>query len=412
MTETQARQQLLTAHEAALDAVSGRPSVARYLKHHPSAGITHAVAVGKAAADMAAGALDVLGDELQEVLVVTKHGHLDGASEYAHRLRGLECAHPVPDQSCLDAGQAVWEFFEEAPATAGFLFMISGGASSLLERLPVGLDASFLAKVNDWLLAGGYPIGVMNRVRKRISSIKAGRLAYALAGRSALCLMISDVPGDDPKIIGSGPLIPHQTEDMDVSDLILPEWLREHAASPLPLAPEIAFAQVRSALVAFPRLAREAAAGSLRAAGLDVVVHEQLLEGDALTTGHEVVALAQSQPGRVHLWGSETTVVLPPSPGRGGRCQSLALSAAQALARSQAPGVVLAAGTDGTDGPGEDAGAVVDSQTLSRGAPLDASECLAAADAGRFLDASGDLVRTGPTGTNVMDLVMAWVDDA
>ena len=224
MTGTVLRQQLLDAHEAALDAVSGRPSVARYLTHHPSPGITHAVAVGKAAADMAAGALDVLGNELQQVLVVTKHGHLDGVAEYAHRIRGLECAHPVPDQSCLDAGQAAWAFFEDAPANAGFLFMISGGASSLLERLPAGLDATFLARVNDWLLAGGYSIGVMNRVRKRISSIKGGRLAHALAGRSALCLMISDVPGDDPKVIGSGPLIPHHDEDMDVSDLVLPEW--------------------------------------------------------------------------------------------------------------------------------------------------------------------------------------------
>jgi hydroxypyruvate reductase len=139
-------------------------------------------------------------------------------------------------------------------------------------------------------------------------------------------------------------------------------------------------------------------------------VHPVLLEGDAVAGGERVVEAALDEPGTVHLWSSETTVKLPESPGRGGRCQSLGLSAARCLARA-GRGVVLAAGTDGTDGPGEDAGALVDAGTIARGrsAGRDADADLAAADAGSFLAASGDLVTTGPTGTNVMDLLMAWV---
>jgi hydroxypyruvate reductase len=403
---TAIREALVAAYATAIEAVGGRNAVGRYLSEHPVDGLTHAVAVGKAAAEMATGALDVAGDRLRQVLVVTKHGHLDALDVADPRVTGMQSAHPVPDQSCLDAGEAVWRFFVEAPDDAGFLLMVSGGASSLLERLPEGLDAGFLAEVNDWLLAGGYPIGAMNRVRKRLSTLKGGRLANALAGREALCLMISDVPDDDPKVIGSGPLIPHVEADMAVDDLPLPDWLAAHTASPPALAPNSAFRQVTSAVVANPAMAREAAARALRDAGLEVTVHPALLEGDALEVGREVVAVAANQPGRVQLWASETTVVLPSRPGRGGRCQSLALSAA--LAVGHGGGVVLAAGTDGTDGPGEDAGAVVDAGTLERGGGLNAAQCLCEADAGRFLAASGDLIRTGPTGTNVMDLVMAW----
>ena len=169
---------------------------------------------------------------------------------------------------------------------------------------------------------------------------------------------------------------------------------------------------MRLTLVARPVLAREAAERALRAAHQHVREHETLLEGDAVATGRAVVEHAAGEPGVVHLWSSETTVRLPESPGRGGRCQSLALSAALALAEA-GRGVVLAAGTDGTDGPGEDAGAVVDPASVARGRDegRDARADLAAADAGSFLEASGDLITTGPTGTNVMDLVMAWMPE-
>jgi len=404
------RAAMLAAHRAALDAVGGRPAVARHLRALERAGRpSHAVAIGKAAADMMAGAIEALDGALQGALVLTKHGHVAGLGPYADRVRVMESSHPVPDASCLRAGAALWDFVADAPPDARVLVMVSGGASALVEHLAPGLDAAFLARVNDWLLSNALSIGPMNRVRKRISRIKGGRLALALAGRPALCLMISDVPGDDPKVIGSGPLVPHSSADIDVSDLALPHWLSSVTAHPPALAPLEAFERVTAAVVARPALAKAAAAQALEQAGVAVRVHDALLEGDALETGREVVAMAAADPARAHLWSSETTVHLPPHPGRGGRCQSLALSAAVVL-RDRGAGVVLAAGTDGTDGPGEDAGAVVDAGTLARGrtAGRDPLADLAAADAGAFLDASGDLLRTGPTGTNVMDLVMAW----
>jgi len=405
------RARLVAAHQAALEAVGGRAAVARRLRALPAqARPSHAAAVGKAGAEMMAGALEVLGADLAAALVITKHGHAGALAGHDGRLRVLESAHPVPDASCLEAGAALWRFVAEAPRDARFLVLISGGASALAEHLPDGLDAAFLARVNDWLLASGLPIGAMNRVRKRISRLKGGRLALALGHREALCLLISDVPGDDPRVIGSGPLASHQAADIEVSDLELPPWLAQVAAEPPPLAPAAAFDRVYAEVVAHPALAREAAARALRDAGHAVHVHELLLEGDAAECGEHLVRVAGASPGTVHLWSSETTVRLPSSPGRGGRCQSLALAAATALAETGA-GVVLAAGTDGTDGPGEDAGAVVDAGTVARGraAGRDPAADLRAADAGSFLAASGDLLRTGPTGTNVMDLLMAWV---
>ena len=404
------REVLIRAHRAALAAVGGRAAVARDLRlvaqgDRP----THAVAIGKAAADMMAGALDALGDELVDALVVTKHAHADALAEYGSRVEVIESSHPVPDASSLRAGEAVWRFVTAAPANARMLLMMSGGASALAEYLAEGLDAQFMARVNDWLLGSGLSIGPMNRVRKRISRMKGGRLAFALNSRQTLLLMISDVPNDDPKVIGSGPLTFHEAGDIDVSDLQLPQWLAQATETPPPLATAERFESVRSQLVANPAMAKHAAADSLREQGVAVQMHEELLEGDAVATGAQIVNVARHDPGVVHLWSSETTIKLPDAPGRGGRCQSLALSCALSIEGS-ANAVVLAAGTDGTDGPGLDAGAVVDARSILRGtmSGRDPRIDLDAADAGSFLDASGDLLRTGPTGTNVMDLLMVW----
>jgi glycerate 2-kinase len=398
---------LVAAHHEVLNAVGGRLAVARYLRDASSkSSPTHALAVGKAAADMMEGAFDVLGDALEQTLVITKHGHAIAGS----RARVIESAHPLPDESCLHAGAELWDFITRAPHDARVLLMISGGASALAEHLAVGLDAKFMARVNAWLLGSGLAIGAMNRVRKRISRIKGGRLAIALNGRQTLLLMISDVPLDDAKIIGSGPLTFHTEADIEVADLALPSWLTQATTKVPPLAPLAAFECISAHIIAHPQMAKTAAANSLREHGVAVYLHHDLLEGDALERGAHIVEVSKQDPGVIHLWSSETTVILPPSPGRGGRCQSLALSAALALAAGDAQAVVLAAGTDGSDGPGFDAGAVVDAHSVARGRQKgrDPLADLGAADAGSFLEASGDLLRTGPTGTNVMDLLMAW----
>ena len=399
---------LLDGLRAALDATGGRESVRRRLAGERDFAPRFAFAVGKAAAAMTAGVFDALGARLERALVVTKHGHAGGVLDAGWPVEVVESSHPVPDESCLAAGRALVEFTDSIPAGADVLALVSGGASALVEVLPDGFAASDLAEVNEYLLAAGHSIGVMNRVRKRISRIKGGRLAQRVAPRRTLGLAISDVPGDDPKVIGSGLLVAHSHDDIAIDDLDLPQWLVEMGRRAPPLPGPGATDCVRTEIVARPADARAAATAVCRAAGIDAVEHRGLLQGDALEVGRRIGReIVRGEP-QTHVWASETTVTLPRDPGRGGRCQSLALSAALEIRES--PGVyVLAAGTDGTDGPGEDAGALVDGGTVARGvaAGLNPERCLHAADAGTFLEASGDLVHTGPTGTNVMDLVVA-----
>ena len=407
------RRLLLDGLRAALDATGGRESVRRRLAEDRAFAPRFAFAVGKAAAAMMAGAFDVLGEHIERALVVTKHGHAAGVLDPGWPVEVVESSHPVPDETCLVAGRALIDFVDAIPADSDVLALISGGASALVEVLPDGCAASDLARVNEFLLAEGYPIGAVNRVRKRISRIKGGRLAQRIAPRNAIGLAISDVPGDDPKVIGSGLLVPHSHEDISIDDLDLPPWLVEMGQRAPPLSGAEATERIRTEVVARPADARAAAAAVLRATGVDVMEHPSLLEGDAVDVGRRIgLEMAGASP-TVHVWASETTVVLPLHPGRGGRCQSLALAAALEI-RGSTGVCVLAAGTDGTDGPGEDAGALVDAGTVARGiaAGRDPEISLRRADAGTFLEASGDLVHTGPTGTNVMDLVVAMRMDA
>lgn len=407
LSSTLLRKHALSAYHAALAVVGGRACVKDHLRAHPADFVSHIAAVGKAAVHMTAGALDVLENQVNRALVITKRGYAEPLFKPGAPVTVLESAHPVPDASSLAAGSALLEFVEKAPADAGFLFLVSGGASSLAEVLPRGIAADELSRINAWLLASGLPIGDMNRIRKRVSRLKGGRLAAALDGRRALNLMISDVPQDDARVIGSGPLVPHAVDDINVDDLDLPDWLREMAEGAPKLPSPDSFRSVDSAIVARPALAREAAGAACARAGYSVRVHEALLEGDAGAAGIDVARALIDGPAGAQVWASETTVVLPDKPGRGGRCQSLALSAATVLA-GRDDSVLLAAGTDGTDGPGEDAGALVDGGTIRRGKTngCDAGQSLNSADAGTFLDNSGDLVNTGPTGTNVMDLII------
>lgn len=400
----QGRAALLEIFQAAVEAVGGRRAVARFLGQRVLEGPVHVVAIGKAAADMALGALDVLGGSIGAALIVTKAGHLDQRAFPASGFELIEAAHPIPDASSLEAGRRLLAFLEAAPANVRFLFLISGGASSLVEHLARDLDAEFLQRMNTWLLASGLPIEAVNGVRKACSAIKGGGLIDHLRGRSTLNLLISDVPGDDPAVIGSGLLVPGEGRVLPE----LPDWLaRALADSSEAASIDTGDADIETHIVASREDAVRAAAAKARDLGLSVSVSGELLEGDALEAGRACARdLLQGPPG-VRIWSGETTVILPPDPGRGGRNQGLALAAAAVIEGEQ--GVwLLAAGTDGTDGPTEDAGALVDGGTIARGRHegLDPEQACARADSGRFLAASGDLIHTGPTGTNVMDLVI------
>ncbi len=400
-----ARQRLLAAYAGALETVDGTTATRRALASAELSSGVDVVALGKAAVAMARGAQAALGEGIRRLFIVTKRGHGDEELFARPWVTGLEAAHPVPDGSSLAAGAALVEFLATGPMERAVMFLVSGGTSSLVERLRPGLDLVLLERANSWLLASGLDIHHINRVRRALSDIKGGGLVRHLRGRPARVLLISDVPGNRIGSIGSGLL--HGAPPDTLDDLALPSWLRDAVAGGEGAAP--------AGAVSIPHLIIADNAGALAgardravASGLKVHPHTEFLAGDAVRVGHDLLSAPPAARG-LHLWGGETTVRLPPRPGRGGRCQALALAAARAGAGRRG-WCLLAAGTDGTDGPGGDAGALVDGCTVARGesAGLDAEVSLAAADAGTFLEASGDLLYTGPTGTNVMDLVLLW----
>jgi len=396
------RRFLLEALHAAIQAVHGQSTVRDWLQAHPCHEPVHVIAFGKAACAMVRGAHEALGSLLVSAFIVTKHGHAEPLPWPV-----LEAGHPLPDARSLAAGEALHAYVRQLPAAATVLVLISGGASALVEQLPAGCTLADLQRLNSWLLGSGLDIHAMNGIRKRLSRIKGGRLARRLAPRTVLGLVISDVPGDDLRAIGSGPLTP-DPRALAMPDL--PPDIRDLLAQapPLPATDDPCFERVQVHVIASNADARRAALAACRRGAVVTAIDAGLLTGDAVRAGTQVAqAMLAATPGAVMIWGGETTVTLPAHPGRGGRCQSLALSAALTMA-GQSRAWLLAAGTDGADGPGEDAGALVDGETILRGREegFNAPAALDAADAGRFLEASGDLLQTGPTGTNVMDLVI------
>ncbi len=399
------RRNLLAIFHAALTAVNGGVVVRERLRNEPFDRPLWLIAIGKAACAMAQGAHEARGENIADALIVTKEGHAETLPWPV-----LETGHPLPDERSLAAGEALLGFAAKIPPTDSVLMLLSGGASALCEVLPEGVTLSGLRDINRWLLGSGLDIAAMNRIRKRLSRLKGGRLARLLAPRAVLCLAISDVPGDDPRAIGSGPLSP-DPDALRASDLAgMPAHIGAllHHATAAPPPGDECFNHIRFEIVARLDDARRAACDAARAAGYRAQLRREFLDGETLATGaHLARELEHAPAGELQVWGGETTLVLPVQTGRGGRNQSLALSAAIAL-QGQRNAWLLAAGTDGTDGPTTDAGALVDGETVLRGesAGLSAHTALANADAGTFLEASGDLLQTGPTGTNVMDLVL------
>jgi hydroxypyruvate reductase len=399
------RRNLLQVYQAALARVDGQAVVRAALQGWQGSGELALVAIGKAAQAMAMGARDALGERIVEGLVISKQGHLDQRFLERAVWQGLEGGHPLPDGRSLAAGQALLGFLEQQPAGRPLLLLISGGASSLVEVLRDGVGLEDLQRANAWLLGSGLPIGEINRVRRRLSAIKGGGLLRCVEGHPLEVLLISDVPGDDPAIIGSGLLVPPAMPDEDLHGLPLPEWL----ADLLGALPEQVVAESGAAcrVVANLDQACDAAEAAARGLGYPVFRSPVLLSGGAAEAGVQLARELMAGPPGLYVWGGETTVVLPPEPGQGGRNQHLALAAALELAGRDNI-CLLAAGTDGSDGPTEDAGGLVDGGTLARAGldGLDGQDCLRRADAGTLLAAAGDLLHAGPTGSNVMDLVL------
>jgi glycerate 2-kinase len=360
---------------------------------------------------MSLGALDALGARVTSGVVILPAGHLpQGFPLEATALRVIDSAHPVPDQRSLDAGAALVDYVGQLPRQAQVLCLVSGGASSLVDSLHAGLTLDDLQRVNRWALGSGATIDAVNSVRRRLSRLKGGGLAALLGARRVLALMVSDVPGDDPRTLGSGLL--HTSADPEPLALVAAKSLHGDIADIVRRADAVRPAvttlrRVPLRMVATLRQACAAAAETARSRGLEVKVGRRYA-GDAAALGSRFARhISRTPAGTMCVWGGESTVRLPDRPGRGGRNQHLALSAALALER-RGDGWLLAAGTDGIDGASEDAGAVVDAGTCQRGrdAGLDPHVSLAAADSGSFLEASGDLLYTGATLTNVGDMVL------
>ncbi len=420
---TRPREFLRALYDAAVARALPSAIVAENLPPPPTGGRTRVLGAGKAAAAMAA-AVDAAWPATAPLdgLVVTRYGHVPPASRAAPgRIEIVEAAHPVPDAAGLQAAQRIAALARGLGADDLALCLFSGGGSALL-ALPIdGVTLADKQAINRALLRSGAAIDEMNCVRKHLSAIKGGRLAAMCAPARVVTLLVSDVPGDDPAVIASGPSVADPSSCADALRVLrryaieLPPAARqglESGAFETPKPGDACFAGQELRLIATPRRSLEAAAGLARAAGLDAFVLGDDIEGESREVGKVHAALARSvarhgTPFRrpcVILSGGETTVSVRSAGGRGGRATEFLLGCALALQGE--PGVyVLAADTDGIDGLEDNAGAIVTPDTLSRATALGqrATDFLDRHDAYHFFAPLGDLVVTGPSFTNVND---------
>ncbi len=374
------------------------------------------IGAGKASAAMARAVEDAWPDVDLSGVVVTRYGY----EVACDRIEIIGASHPVPDAAGRDAAQKILAVARNAAEGDLVIALISGGGSALLTAPANGISFDEKQEVNRLLLRSGADIGEMNTVRKHISAIKGGRLAEAVFPATLLTILISDVPGDDPAVIASGPTVPDPSTFAEARaviekyDMAIPESVRRHlwtGADETPKPGDPVFDRTEIVFAAKPDKSIAAAAAIAREHGLVVVDLGDQLEGEARDLGraHADIALAcRGDDGMaaapcVILSGGETTVTMSGS-GRGGRNTEYLLGVAERL--DGAPGIyAVACDTDGIDGSEDNAGAFVGPDTLSRAAAsgLSVADALAANDAYTLFDNIGDLLITGPTLTNVND---------
>lgn len=346
---------------------------------------THIVAVGKAASTMARAALDGF-DKSLPTLIVTKYDHGEAELSTYENVRLIESAHPVPDENCIKAGEALIEFVSALGRDAKLLMLASGGASSLAENLTSPNTLEDLKALNKSMLASGMDIHAMNAERKKISQIKDGKLLALFKGKALRSFLISDVEGDEIDAIGSG--IGAVTKNTHCEN-------------------------VQQTIIASNEIARAGCAKSALTHGLEVIVNQETLYGDVFDIAKQCASKITYGPMGLYIFGGEPVILLPETPGEGGRNQALAVAIAREI--SDMDNVeVLVAGTDGSDGPTGSAGGYVTSESWNENAG--GAAALDAADSGSWLrtikctstdEQYGGLYVTGPTGTNVMDIMLA-----
>ncbi|MGL4322064.1 MAG: glycerate kinase type-2 family protein [Paracoccaceae bacterium] len=407
------RQFLTALFDAAVAAADPLKALAAHLPAPPT-GRTVVIGAGKGAAQLAV-AFESLWDGPLEGVVVTRYGY--GCA--TQRIKVMEAAHPVPDAAGILASAALFAAVQGLTAEDLVVALVCGGGSALLPCPPGDLTLEDEAALNRALLASGAPISVMNAIRKHVSGIKGGRLAAACYPARVVSLIVSDVPGDDPAQVASGPTVPDgvtlaQAQAMVAAwNISLPErvtsWLATgQAAAPFP--DDATFATHEVKVIASARVSLEAAAAKAQALGVPAVILSDAIEGEARDIGrmHAAIAREVATRGRpfarpvVILSGGETTVTLR-GKGRGGRNSEFLL--AFALAAEGVPCAALAADTDGIDGSEDNAGAFADGASMARlrGLGHDPASLLAGNDAYGAFATLDDLFVPGPTGTNVND---------
>jgi len=407
---------------AAVERADPKRALSGALPEKPS-GKTVVIGAGKGAAQLAA-AFEDLWDAPLSGTVVTRYGY----AAPCKTIKVLEASHPVPDEAGLAATKALFDAVAGLTKDDLVVALICGGGSALLPAPPDGLTLADEQDLNQVLLASGAPIGVMNAIRKHASLIKGGRLAAAAWPARVVTLVVSDVPGDEPCQVASGPTVPDALTMSDVRsmvaayDIALPERIRRHFDSgrDLPPRPEDpVFARNEVRVVASAGLSLEAAAQIARNAGLGAAILSDSIEGEARDVGLVHAAIAREVAGRnrpfakpvVILSGGETTVTLR-GKGKGGRNTEFLLSLAAAI-DGNADITALAADTDGIDGSQDNAGAFAGAATAAemRAHGIDPLVCLASNDAWSAFNAIGELFVTGPTGTNVNDFRAVLIGD-
>lgn len=415
MNKLESRQFLGALFSSAVDAVSAEKCLPAFLPKPPLNGRTLVIGAGKGAAAMA----KVVEDHWQgaiEGLVVTRYGH--GAD--CTQIEVIEAAHPVPDEAGRQAAKRIMQMVQGLTEHDLVLCLISGGGSALLALPAEGISLEQKQAINKALLKSGAAISEMNCVRKHLSAIKGGRLALACAPARLVTLLISDVPGDDPDVIASGPTLPDASSCADALAVLkkysieVPDNIQHHLESGLGETPkpgDVRFARNTHHIIATAQDALEAAAATARAAGISPYILSDGIEGEARDVALVHAAIARQvakrgQPFRkpcVLISGGETTVTVR-GKGRGGRNAEFLLSLAVALEAT--PNIhAIACDTDGIDGSEENAGALYSPDSTERASALglSAKKMLENNDGYGFFYALDDLVVSGPTRTNVND---------
>ena len=415
--DTRARAALRQLFDTAVAAADPRVVLAAHLPPKPAKGRCIVVGGGKSAAVMAAALEDAWPDVAMEGVVVTRYGH----AVPTKRIEVIEASHPVPDANSERGAQRLLAAVRGLGPDDLVIALMSGGASALLAAPAAGLTLADKQDINRALLACGANITEMNAVRKHLSAIKGGRLAAAAAPARVVTLAISDVPGDDPAVIGSGPTVPDRTTFAEARALIARYGITPSPAVTARLAQDAdetpkpgSLPHTEFRMIATPMMALLVAAEAARGLGLTPLILGDALEGEAKEMGIVMAGIARSirdhgQPiagPAVLLSGGETTVTLGAGPyGHGGR--NTEFLAGLAVALNGAPGIWAMAGdTDGVDGMDEVAGAILAPDTLARlrAQGLDARAMLAGHDSHSLFKSVGDLIVTGPTLTNVNDI--------